>query len=58
MGGGPGEGGRGGGAGEGVASDDSITLGHRRWRPGEGDLSLSNFCLKHLRRTCRSWKQQ
>ena len=53
LGGGLGEGGRGGGAGEGVASDDSITQSHR-WRgPGEGHLSLSSSCHKHLWST--SW---
>ena len=58
MGGGLREGGGGGGAGEGVAGYDSNKLGHRRWRPGKGGLSLSNFCLKHLRSTCRGWKQR
>ena len=49
--------GGGGRAGEGVAGDDSILLGHRRRRPGEVDLSLSNICYKHLRRTSWSWEQ-
>ena len=48
-----GEGGRGGGAGEAVAGNDSITQSHR-WRgPGEGHLSLSSSCHKHLWNT--SW---
>ena len=53
-GGGLGEGGGGGGAGESVAGDDSITQSHR-WRgPGEGHLSLSSSCHKHLWNTCWS----
>ena len=52
QGGGQGEGGGGGGAGEGVAGDDSITQSHR-WRgPGEGHMSLSSSCHKHLWNTC------
>ena len=48
MGGGLGEGGGRGGAGEGVAGDESIMLSHRWRRPGEVHLSLSSNCLKHL----------
>ena len=36
-----GEGGWGGGTGDGVAGDDSITLGDRRRGPGEHNFSLS-----------------
>ena len=53
MGGGLGEGGGRGGAGEGVACNESITLGHRWRRPGEVHLSLSSNCLKHLWSTTR-----
>ena len=42
------EGGGRGGAGEGVAGDESIMLSDRRRRPGEDHLSLSCNCLKHL----------
>ena len=53
LGGGLGEGGGGGRAGEGVAGDDSITQSHR-WRgPGEVHLSLSSSRHKYLWST--SW---
>ena len=48
MGGGLGEGGGRGGAGEGVAGDESIMLSHRWRRLGEDHFYLSNTCLKHL----------
>ena len=39
-----GEGGEGGGAGEGVTGDDSISLSDRRRRPGEHHFPLSSYC--------------